>query len=51
MAVKPVKAAIVQRGISEMTRELIREIIRGTKRRISGSAFIASGEGTPPRTA
>jgi len=32
-------------------REMIREIIRETKRRISGSAFIASGEGTPPKTA
>ena len=30
---------------------MIREIIRETKRRISGSAFIASGEGIPPRTA
>jgi hypothetical protein len=46
MAVKRVKAAEVQRGI----REIIRETSIG-KRRISGSAFIASGEGTPPRTA
>ena len=46
--VKPVKAAEVQRGI----REIIREIIRTFRnRRISGSAFIASGESTPPRTA
>jgi hypothetical protein len=30
---------------------MIRDIIRETKRRISGSAFIASGEGTPPSTA
>jgi hypothetical protein len=50
MAVKPVKAAEVQRGIREMTREIIRETTIG-KRRISGSVFIASGEGTPPRTA
>jgi hypothetical protein len=48
MAVKPVKAAEVQRGIREMIREIIGTI---GKRRISGSAFIASGEGTPPRTA
>jgi len=46
MVVKPVKAAEVQGGI----REMIGEIIRETKRRISGSAFIAIGEGTPPRT-
>jgi len=46
MAVKPVKAAKVQGG----TREIIRETTIG-KRRISGSAFIASGEGIPPRTA
>ena len=51
MAVKPVKAAEVQGGIREMTREMIREIIRETKRRISGSAFIAIGEGIPPTTA
>jgi hypothetical protein len=48
MAVKPVKAAEVHRGIREMPREIIRT--RG-KRRISGSAFIASGKGIPPRTA
>jgi hypothetical protein len=41
------KSAKVQGGI----REIIKEIIRETKRRISISAFIASGEGTPPRTA
>jgi hypothetical protein len=35
-----------------MIREMIREISRTiAKRRISGSAFIATGEGTPPRTA
>jgi hypothetical protein len=45
------KSAEVQRGIREMIKEMIREIIRETKRRISGSAFIASGEGIPPRTA
>jgi hypothetical protein len=48
MAVKPVKAAEVQRGIREIIREIIRTI---GKRRISGSAFIATGEGIPPRTA
>jgi hypothetical protein len=48
MAVKPVKAAEVQRGIREMIREIIRTI---GKRRISGSAVIAIGEGTPPKTA
>jgi len=42
------KAAEVQRGIREMIREIIRTI---GKRRISGSAFIAIGEGIPPRTA
>jgi hypothetical protein len=47
MAVKPVKAAKVQGGI----REMIREIIRETKRKISGSVFIASSEGTPWRSA
>jgi len=46
-AAEAAKSAKVQRG----TREMIREIIRETKRRISGSAFIASGEGIPPRTA
>jgi hypothetical protein len=46
MGVKQVKAAEVQRGISE----IIRETTIG-KRRISGSAFIAIGEGTPPNTA
>jgi len=50
MAVKLKKAAEVQGGIREMTREIIRETTIA-KRRISGSAFIASGEGTPPRTA
>jgi len=44
MAVKPVKVAEVQRGI----REIIRTI---GKKRISGNAFIASGQGIPPRTA
>jgi hypothetical protein len=35
-----------------MTREMIRQIGRRIgKRRIAGSAFIASGEGIPPRTA
>jgi len=48
MAVKPIKAAEVQRGIREMIREIMRTI---GKRRISGSAFIASGEGISPRTA
>jgi len=48
MAVKPVKAAEAQRGIREMIREIVRT--RG-KRRISRSAFIASGEGIPLRTA
>jgi len=47
-AAEAAKLAEVQRGIREMMREIIRTI--GT-RRISGSAFIASGEGTPPRTA
>jgi hypothetical protein len=42
-----VKLAIVQREIREMIREILREL----KRRISGSAVIASGEGIPPRTA
>jgi hypothetical protein len=46
MAVKPVEAAKVQGGI----REIIRETTIG-KRRISGSAFITTGEGTPSRTA
>jgi hypothetical protein len=46
MAVKPVKAAKVQGGI----REIKRETTIG-KRRIWGSAFIASGEGISPRTA
>ena len=46
MAVKPVEVAKVQGGI----REIIRETTIG-KRWISGSAFIATGEGTPPRTA
>jgi len=44
ISVKPVKVAEVQSGI----RDIIRTI---EKRSISGSAFIASGEGTPPRTA
>jgi hypothetical protein len=44
VAVKPVKAAEVQRGL----REIIRTI---GKRKISGSAFIASAMGTPPKTA
>jgi len=48
MAVKTLKAAEVQRGIREMTREIIRMI---EKRRISGSTFIASGEGIPLTTA
>jgi len=48
MALKPVKTAEGQRGIREMIREIIRMI---RKRRISGSAFIASGEGIPPTTA
>ena len=43
------KAAEVERGIREMTREIISETMIG-KRRISGSAFIVGGEGTPPRT-
>jgi hypothetical protein len=47
-AVKPVKAAEVQGGTREMIREILRRI---GKRRISGSAFIASGKGIPPRTA
>jgi hypothetical protein len=46
MATKQVEAAKVQGGI----REIIRETTIG-KRRISGSAFIATGEGTPSRTA
>jgi hypothetical protein len=46
-AAEAAKSAKVQRG----TREIIREIIRETKRRISGSACIASSEGIPPRTA
>ena len=45
-AAEAAKSAKVQRR----TREIIREIIRETKRRISGSTFIASGEGTQPRT-
>jgi hypothetical protein len=49
MAVKLIKPAEVQRGIREMTREILRETTKG-KRRIAGSAFIASGEGTPRRT-
>jgi len=48
MAVKPVEAAHVQTGIRQRIREIIRTI---GKRRISGSAFIASSEGIPPRTA
>jgi len=48
MAVNPVKAAEVQRGIREMIREILRTI---GMRKISGSAFIASSKGTPPRTA
>jgi hypothetical protein len=48
MDVKPAKSAEVQRAIREMIREIVRT--RG-KRRITGSAFIASGEGIPPRTA
>jgi len=44
MAVKLVKVVEFQSGI----REIIRTI---GKRRMSGSAFIASGEGTTPRTA
>jgi hypothetical protein len=51
-AAEAAKSAKVQRGIREMTREMIREILRMIgKRRISGSAFIAIGEGTPPKTA
>jgi hypothetical protein len=46
-AAEAAKSAEVLRGI----REMIREIIRETKGRISGSDFCASGEGTPPRTA
>jgi hypothetical protein len=46
-AAEAAKSAKVQRGI----REIIREIIRETKRRISGSGFIASGNGTAPKTA
>jgi len=49
-AAEAAKAAEVQRGIREMTREIIRETTIG-KRRISGSAFIAIGEGTPQKTA
>jgi hypothetical protein len=48
MAVKPVKAAEVQRGIREIIREIIRLI---GKRRISGSVLIATGESIPLRTA
>ena len=47
MAVKPIKAAEVQRGIREMIGEIIRTI---GKRRISGSAFIATGKCIPPTT-
>jgi hypothetical protein len=43
-AAEAAKSAEVQSG----TGEIIRTI---GKRRISGSVFIASGEGTPPRTA
>jgi hypothetical protein len=42
------KSAEVQRGITQMIREIIRETTLA-KRRISGSAFIASCKGTPPR--
>jgi hypothetical protein len=42
MVIKPAEVAKVQGGIAE----IIRETTRG-KRKVSGSAFIASGEGTP----
>jgi hypothetical protein len=48
IAGKLVKAAEVQRGIREIISEIVRMI---GKRRISGSAFIASGDGTSQRTA
>jgi hypothetical protein len=44
MVAEGAKSAKVQRGIREMIRTI-------GKRRISGSCFIASGKGTPPRTA
>jgi hypothetical protein len=51
-AAEAAKSAKVQRGIREMTREMMREILRTIgKRTISGSAFIASGKGIPPKTA
>jgi hypothetical protein len=45
MPVKPVKLAEVQRRIREMIREIAMMI---GKRRMSGRAFIASGQGPPP---